>query len=202
MIPLRRIRAHVERIAGKTRLGPPSLAAALALTQLLAQAAPAGASPPASQETELDSRSLLRGSLLRGHGELVRNYRSATHCRKEVYQGPRTRLYSDRPYHTADKVAALAGLAFCMSERHGTRAWIIEVSKPTEIHVLGTQAYGLEQQGWKRLDLRVRVAAAGEDFDSLYSRTFQSGRYVIRQGFSRTAPLVFWRREEVRIVRD
>jgi hypothetical protein len=202
MIPLRYLRAGVERIAGETRLGLPSLVAVLALTQLLAPAAPTGASPPASEEMELECLSVLRGSLLRGRGELVRNYRSATHCREEVYQGPRTRLYSDRPYHTAEKVDVLAGLAFCMSERHGTRSWTIEVSKPTEIHVLGTEAYGLEQRGWKKLDARVLVDAAGEDFDSLYSRTFQSGRYVIRQGFSSTAPLVFWRPDEVQILRD
>jgi hypothetical protein len=202
MIPLSCLRAGVERIAGKARLGLPSLAALLALAQLLAPAAPTDASPPASEEMERECLPLLRGSLLRGRGELVRDYRSATYCREEVYQGPHTRLYSDRPYHTAEKVDALAGLVFCMSERHGTHSWIIEVSKSTEIHVLGTETYGLEQKGWKRLDARVRVEAAGEDFDGLYSRTFQSGRYVIRQDFSRTAPLVFWRREEVRIVRD
>jgi hypothetical protein len=189
-------------MARKTRLGLPSLAAALALTQLLAPTAPTGASPPVSEKTELECASVLKRSLLRGRGELVRAYPFATHCTEVVYQGPRTRLYSDRPYHTQEKVGALAGRVFCESRRHGTRSWIIEVSRPSEIRVLGTEAYGLEEKGWRRLDERVRVEAAGAAFDILYGKTFQPGRYVIRQDFSRTAPLVFWRREDIRIVRD
>jgi hypothetical protein len=202
MNPLRRLTAHVDRIARQTRLGLPSLAAALALTQLLAPTAPTGASPPVSEKTELECAPVMKRSLLRGRGELVRAYPFATHCTEVVYQGPRTRLYSDRPYHTEERVDALADLVFCESRRHGTSSWIIEVSRPTEIRVLGTEAYGLEEKGWRGLDERVRVEAAGAAFDTLYGKTFQPGRYVIRQDFSRTAPLVFWRREDIRIVRD
>jgi hypothetical protein len=35
--------------------------------------------------------------------------------------------------------------------------------------------------------------------DRVYTKHFPPGRYVIRQGFTRTAPLVFWDEAAVRL---
>jgi hypothetical protein len=121
-------------------------------------------------------------------------------CRLALYEGPRTQLYSDRPYHTETRVQPIVGRVFCQAERHGTRSWIVEVARPTELLTLGNDGYHLEDEGWHRLGTSVRVEAAGVPFDALYSKRFAPGRYVIRQDFSRTPPPVFWSREDVRIV--
>lgn len=201
MIPRWRLRTQGDRNARAMRTSLPVLAAAFALVQLALPMPASEAGAPDSGEAELACQPFLRRSLLKGRGDLIRPYRSAAHCLEDVYRGPRTRLYSDRPYHTEERVAALLGLRFCQSQRHGTHSWIIDVSQETEIHVLGTESYGLRDKGWRRLDTRVRVDAAGTDFDTLYAKTFPPGRYVIRQDFSRTAPLIFWRSEEVQILR-
>jgi hypothetical protein len=136
-----------------------------------------------------------------GRGALVIPYAEATSCAKDVYRGPETALYSNRPYHTAGRVDSAVGLAFCRGERHGANVWIVEVSKPTELVAFGNRAFGLERRGWAASEEDLFVAAAGLPLDRIYTKHFDPGRYVIRQGFTPTAPVVLWDEAAVRPVR-
>jgi hypothetical protein len=118
-----------------------------------------------------------------------------------VYRGPETALYADRPYHTAERVDAAVGLAFCRGARHGANVWIVEVSQPTALVVFGSEAFGLERSGWAATPEPVFVAAAGLPFDRIYTKRFDPGRYVIRQGFAATAPIVLWDEAAVALLR-
>lgn len=137
-------------------------------------------------EDPLDER------MLRGHGPLVSEYAAITACEVAVYRGAETPLYSNRPYHTAEPVAAAQGLGFCRGERHGSNVWILEVTRPTALVAFGNHAFGLERRGWTVGDAPIFVAAAGVPFDRVYTRRIEPGRYVIRQGFTRSAMIVFW----------
>lgn len=136
-----------------------------------------------------------------GRGALVSPYAEITSCEKAVYRGPETALYANRPYHTAERVDAALGRAFCRGARHGTKVWIVEISKPTTLVAFGSEAFGLERRGWVPIDETLSVAAAGLSLDRIYTKRFGPGRYVIRQGFASTAPLVFWDESAVRLVR-
>jgi hypothetical protein len=136
-----------------------------------------------------------------GRGTLVSPYAEVTSCAKTVYRGPETALYANRPYHTAGRVDAAAGLAFCRGERHGTNVWIVEISKPTTLVAFGSEAFGLERRGWAPIEEALFVAASGLSLDRIYTKHFGPGRYVIRQGFAPTAPLVFWDEAAVRLAR-
>jgi hypothetical protein len=136
-----------------------------------------------------------------GRGALVSPYAEVTSCAKAVYRGPETALYANRPYHTAERVDAAVGLAFCRGTRHGTNVWIVEISKPTTLVAFGSEAFGLERRGWTRIEEALFVVAAGLPLDRIYTKRFGPGRYVIRQGFAATAPLVFWDEAAVKLVR-
>jgi hypothetical protein len=129
---------------------------------------------------------------LRGRGPLVSPYADITHCATARYDGPETPLYSNRPYHTQAPVESVRGHVFCRGERHGTNVWIIDVSHATRLVAFGNADFGLEDRDWTASDESVRVEAAGIPFDRVYTRHVEPGRYVIRQGFSSSAPLVFW----------
>ena len=172
-----------------TRIGARAALVAVALANLLAMAW-AGC----GENSE-------GGAVPGGRGALVGPYDEVASCSKVVYRGPKTVLYSNRPYHTSQRVEAAMGLAFCRGARHGTNVWTVEVSKPTTIVAFGTAAFGLEQRGWTPSQAALLVAAAGVPLDRIYTKRFPPGRYVIRQGFTRTAPLVFWNQEAVRLVR-
>ena len=136
-----------------------------------------------------------------GRGPLVSPYDELASCAKAVYRGPNTALYSNRPYHTARQVDAAVGLAFCRGARHGTSVWTVEVSRPTTLVAFGTEAFGLEQRGWTASEEAIFVTAAGVPLDRVYTKRFPAGRYVIRQGFTPTAPIVFWDDTAVRLAR-
>lgn len=137
---------------------------------------------------------------LRGRGPLVSLHADITRCTTARYEGPETRLYSNRPYHTEGRVDSLLGLGFCRGERHGTNVWTIDVSQATTLRALGNVGFGLEDRGWSPQAERVRVEAAGTPLDRVYTRRVEAGRYVIRQGFTRAAPLVFWDESAVAVV--
>ncbi len=190
-----------------TRNRPPAahsrlcaLATAIFATPLLCAQAPEATDRPAREAIAPECRPPLARILRRGHGKLVAPLEEATSCRLTVYEGPRTPLYKDRPYHTATHSEALVGHVFCQAARHGTRSWTVEVSHPTQLLTLGNDGHQLAAMGWRRIDEGVLVEAAGARFDALYAKRFTPGRYVIRQDFSRTPPPVFWRSEHVRIV--
>jgi hypothetical protein len=136
---------------------------------------------------------------LRGRGPLVGSWEATTRCEEATYLGSETALYSNRPYRTDAPVDALIGSRFCRGERHGTRVWIVELQRAAPLTVLATSDYGLETRGWETLDARVRVKAAGLELDQLYRKHFEPGKYVIRQGFAATAPVLFWRGDAVRV---
>jgi hypothetical protein len=136
-----------------------------------------------------------------GRGTLVIPYQKITSCSKAVYRGPETVLYADRPYHTAERVDAAVGLAFCRGARHGTNMWIVEVSKLTTFVAFGNEALGLEQRGWVPSEEALSVATSGVPLDRIYTKHFAPGRYVIRQGFATTAPVVLWDDGAGRLVR-
>jgi len=182
------------------RIGPPAALAALVLSPLWLIAAPTASKPNEPTDASKSCAPLVSQANLRGRGQLVAPLARATRCDPAVYEGPETRLYSNRPYHTNARVDALVGHAFCRGERHGGRVWALEVSKTTQLLALGTTGHDLGRTGWKRIDSRVRVQAAGASFDGLYARTFAPGRYLIRQDFSRTAPPVFWAPGDARVV--
>ncbi len=186
-------------LAARSRLR--ALATAIVATPLLCAQAPYAAEPHARETLALECRPQLARILLRGHGKLVAPLEEATSCELTAYEGPRTSLYTDRPYHTAIHSEALVGHVFCQTARHGTRSWIVEVSHATQMLALGNDGHQLAAMGWRRLDEGVQVEAAGARFDALYAKRFAPGRYLIRQDFSRTPPPVFWRSEHVRIVR-
>ena len=144
-----------------------------------------------------DSRTSAPG----GRGALVSRYQEITSCSKSVYRGPETILYADRPYHTAERVDAAVGLAFCRGARHGAKVWIVEVSKPTTFVAFGNEALGLDQRRWTPSEESLSVATSGAPLDKIYTRHFAPGRYVIRQGFATTAPVVLWDEVAVRLVR-
>ncbi len=185
-------------LAARPRLR--ALATAIFATPLLCAQAPYSADPPAREALAIECRPPLARILLRGHGKLVAPLEEATSCRLTLYEGPRTPLYEDRPYHTATRSEALVGHVFCQAARHGTQSWIVEVSHATQLLTLGNEGHQLAAMGWRRLDESVLVEAAGVRFDALYAKRFTPGRYVIRQDFSRTPPPVFWRSEHARIV--
>jgi len=141
------------------------------------------------------------GAAPAGRGALVSPYAELTSCAKTVYRGPETALYSDRPYHTAERAEAALGLAFCRGTRHGTNVWIVDISQPTALVAFGSQAFGLERRGWAATPEALSVAAAGLPLDRIYTKRFDPGRYVIRQGFSASAPLVFWDEAAVQLDR-
>lgn len=135
-----------------------------------------------------------------GRGPLVAPAGEITSCERAVYRGPDTLLYSNRPYHTADLVETAAGLSFCRGARHGTNVWTVEVSRPTTFVVFASASFGLERRGWTASGDGVFVAAAGVPFDRVYTKRFAPGRYVIRQGFTPSAPIVLWDAAAVRPV--
>ena len=141
------------------------------------------------------------GAAQGGRGGLVSPYAELASCAKAVYRGPNTALYSNRPYHTARPVDAAVGLAFCRGPRHGTNVWTVEVSQPTTFVAFGSEAFGLERRGWIASEEAIFVAAAGVPLDRVYAKRFPAGRYVIRQGFTPTAAIVFWDETAVRLVR-
>jgi hypothetical protein len=166
-----------------------SSALGLALTSLLMIASTAcGENSP----DELPSR---------GRGPLVSPFDEITACEPAVFRGPQTPLYSNRPYHTAQSVHAARGLSFCRGARHGTNVWIVDISRATTLVAFGTSAFGLERRGWQASPDPVRVEAAGVVFDRVYTRRIEPGRYVIRQGFTPSAPIVLWEPEAVRPAR-
>ena len=175
-------------IRGKT-IGARAAVSALALANLLTIASPGRGQDPAG------------GAALAGRGALVAPYAEITSCSQAVYRGPKTALYANRPYHTAERVDSAVGLVFCRGNRHGTDLWIVEVSKPTTLVAFGSEAFGLERRGWALSEETVFVAAAGVPFDRIYTKHLAPGRYVVRQGFAPTAAIVFWDAEAVRLVR-
>lgn len=128
----------------------------------------------------------------RGRGLLVAPYDAITACDAQVYRGPQTPLYSDRPYHTVEPVEVATGHAFCRGARHGTQVWLLDVERPTALLAFGAADNGLAERGWTRLAVPLRIEAAGVPFDSVYTRTVGAGRHVIRQGFTPSAPIVLW----------
>jgi len=132
-----------------------------------------------------------------GRGPLVSAYDEITSCEAAVYRGSDTPLYSNRPYHTAQPVQSAMGLGFCRGGRHGTDVWILDVTRATTLLAFGNAAFGLEQRGWTRSEEPLLVEAAGVPFDRLYTRSIEPGRYVIRQGFTRAAPIVLFDTEAV-----
>jgi len=127
-----------------------------------------------------------------GRGPLVSPAAEITACEPAIYEGARTLLYSNRPYHTTQDVAPALGLTFCRGERHGTNVWRLEIERPTTLIVFGRDGDGLASRGWTPMDAPLEVAAAGRVLDRIYRRDFAAGRYVIRQGFHATAPIVLW----------
>lgn len=136
----------------------------------------------------------------RGRGLLVSPHSEITMCDPAIYEGPGTELYSNRPYHTRDTATVARGLAFCRGARHGTNVWSIEVFRPTRLVVFGYRGDGLEERGWTPSEDPLEVDAAGVSLDRIYSRSFAVGRYVIRQGFTPTAPIVLWDSSAVRTI--
>ena len=172
--------------ARETKTG--ARAAVIALASLLTIAPAGHGQNPGSQAA--------RG----GRGALVSPYREITSCSKAVYRGPETVLYANRPYHTAERVEAAVGLGFCRRARHGTNVWIVEVSKPTTFVAFGNEALGLDRRGWAPSEEVLSVATSGAPLDRIYTKHFAPGRYVIRQGFAATAPVVLWDEQAVRLV--
>jgi len=172
------VRAGARRRIGGLR------AAALAAAAFLA-----GCSEPAEPAATAE----------RGRGPLVSPYAEITACETAVYAGRATPLYSDRPYHTETDVAPALGLMFCRSERHGTHVWTLEIQRPTTLVVFGRDGDGLDARGWTPLDTPLAVRAAGRALDRVYTRAFDAGRFVIRQGFHPTAPIVLWDADAARI---
>ena len=124
----------------------------------------------------------------------------APRCEQVRYQGPQTALYSDRPYRTDGVVGALEGYSFCRSHRHGQEVWLLEVVRATTFLTLASERHQLEEAGWKRVDVPVRVDAAGLSLDRLYERRLEPGRYAIHYGQARTANPVFWRPADARVI--
>jgi hypothetical protein len=176
-----------EAREGKT--GARAAVIAVAFASLLATA-PAGC----SQDPESKAAP-------RGRGTLVSPHQKITSCSKDVYRGPETLLYADRPYRTAERVDAAVGLAFCRGARHGTNLWTVEVSKATTFVAFGNEALRLDQRGWTPSEETLSVVTSGAPLDRIYTKRFAPGRYVIRQGFATTAPVVLWDDEAVRLVR-
>ena len=137
--------------------------------------------------------------ILHGRGPLVSEYATITACETAIYRGAETPLYSNRPYHTTEPVRGVQGMGFCRGARHGTNVWILEVARTTTLAAFGNQAFGLKGRGWTLSDASVLVAAAGVPFDRVYTRRIEPGRFVIRQGFTRSAPIVFWDTKAARI---
>ena len=124
----------------------------------------------------------------------------APRCEQVLYQGPQTALYSDRPYRTDGVVGALEGYSFCRSYRHGQGVWLFEVVRATTFLTLASERHQLEAAGWKRVDVRVRVDAAGLRLDRLYEYRIGPGRYAIHYGHGRTVNPVFWRSADAHVI--
>jgi hypothetical protein len=130
--------------------------------------------------------------MLRGRGPLVGPFEELTACEVATYHGKDTALYSNRPYHTAGPVPRAEALAFCRGARHGTNVWLLDVARATTLVAFANSAFRLEERGWTPSDDALRVDAAGTPLDRLYTRAVEPGRYVIRQGFTRSAAIVLW----------
>ena len=170
-----------------------ALATLIFTTPLVCAQAAQPADAPSREAIAPECRPALARTLLRGHGQLVASLEEATSCRLTEYEGVGTRLYTNRPYHTATRSEVLVGNVFCQAARHATRSWIIEVSQATQLLALGNDGHELTAKGWRRLGEEVRVEAAGVPFDAVYAKRFVPGRYLVRQDFSRTPPPVFWK---------
>jgi hypothetical protein len=134
----------------------------------------------------------IEAQTLRGRGPLVSPLAEITACERATYRGPETALYSNRPYHTEAPVERAVGLAFCRAARHGTQVWILEVTRATTLVAFGNAAFDLDTRGWAPSDDVLQVDAAGTPLDRVYTRRVEPGRYAIRQGFTRSAPIVLW----------
>jgi len=130
----------------------------------------------------------------------LRRVDASARCEPVEYAGPETPLYSDRVYHTQQRVAALAGQVFCRGARHGSALWLLDVRERTTVHAIASDAYGLEDVGWQPVAEPVSVAAAGISFDRLYALPLQPGRHLLHYGHVATAIPVFWDPEAARIV--
>ncbi len=135
----------------------------------------------------------------RGRGELVAPIERVTGCEEATYEGPATHLYSNRPYRTKAPVPALAGLRFCRGARHGTAVWTLAVERATDLFALAGAVHALSDRGWSRVEVPVSVEAAGVPLDRLYRKRFEPGTYLVRQGFARTAIVVFWSPDDAHI---
>lgn len=125
-------------------------------------------------------------------GDPVRRVSGQGACRPVTYTGPETLLYTDRLYHTQQRVRTLGGQVFCRANRHGQALWLLEVSAATSLHALASQIYRLEESGWEALEEAVLVAAAGRSFDRLYARRVRPGRYLLHHGHTGSAIPIFW----------
>ena len=121
-------------------------------------------------------------------------------CEQVLYLGPQTMLYSDRPYRTDGVVGALEGHRFCRSFRHGQGVWLFEVVRATTLLTLASEQHQLEAAGWKRVDVPVRVDAAGLRLDRLYEYRIGPGRYAIHYGHGQTANPVFWKSADAHVI--
>ncbi len=121
-------------------------------------------------------------------------------CDAATYTGPETQLYSDRPYHTREKIPVLEGLRFCRAGRHAREVWILDVARDTTLYAIGSAKFELDEAGWHALAAPVDVRATGISFDTVYAKRVGRGRYVIHYGHAATGLPVFWRPGDVRIV--
>lgn len=148
---------------------------------------------------ERDREERLGASLVRPGGSVLGRFARRA-CEAVAYAGPETRLYSDRPYHTAEKVPVLEGQQFCRDKRHGRGLWILDVHEPTALYTIATARHELERSGWRLYPEPVRVEAAGLTLDRLYRLRVEPGRYAIHHGHATTANPVFWNPRDARIV--
>jgi hypothetical protein len=156
-----------------------------------------GAAPPRPGEGEAGQGPVLRPE----RPPLVESVGRWQGCRPVAYGGPKTRLYSDRPYHTEAGVPALRGRVFCRGPRHGRASWLLHVARPTTLHAVANEDFGLEGAGWRRLDgAAVRVAAAGASLDRLYALDVGPGHFLIHQDHAATSIPVFWNPRDARII--
>ncbi len=135
------------------------------------------------------------------HGPtLVGPYRPAKSCRQVIYEGAGTRLYSNRPYHTRDKVELLVGRRFCQTSRHGTDISLLRVLKPTLLYALGTEKSTLADAGWTRVDTQVFVKGVGVHLNNLYAKRMPPGTYVVNHGYATTTTPLFWNIQDALIL--
>ncbi len=138
-------------------------------------------------------------SLVRPTGSVLGRFAQSP-CRAVAYTGPETRLYSDRPYHTAQAVPVLEGQRFCRDERQGRGLWILEVQRPSALYTIATAGHELERSGWRLYPEPVRVEAEDLNLDRLYRLRIEPGRYAIYYGHASPANPVFWNPRDAGIV--